>query len=285
MVSSRPHLQVAHIDHITQGTIFNCVNFNGYDGCNVFGLIITARCDIAQNKFSVLNYLPVVKLQDWLVRDGLEILIANQKKEHVGQLKNFLKNANLSESLLISISLDEIGKVHFPKNNSAKKKSAKYYELADEVTFFNNLCDEGCRIKILNWFQTKKQKKISELIDKLSHHAVTGFYMFERLFEDEENNAYVCALRNVASLSQEISQKIANGLNEETYKEIQQDSSNCLTFKYDNLVMPVSCIASPTIEHLMQVFANLFTRIGLEDPNHDVIDNLIDKCIDLSEGD
>jgi hypothetical protein len=38
--------------------------------------------------------------------------------------------------------------------------------------------------------------------------------------------------------------------------------------------MPISCIRSPEIEHLMQQFTHLFGRIGIEDPDSTYIDAL-----------
>jgi hypothetical protein len=45
---------------LSQGTIFSCASAEDYPDCLVHGLVITARCDIAQSKVPIFNYLPVV---------------------------------------------------------------------------------------------------------------------------------------------------------------------------------------------------------------------------------
>jgi hypothetical protein len=61
---SRPHVEQAIVGKITQGTIFNCAAAFRYPGKQVFGLAITARCDVAQEKYHLLNYVPVISLRD-----------------------------------------------------------------------------------------------------------------------------------------------------------------------------------------------------------------------------
>jgi hypothetical protein len=51
---------------MTQGTIFSCAVAEDYRACTTRGLIITARCDVANDKVRTYNYLPVVPFSDWI---------------------------------------------------------------------------------------------------------------------------------------------------------------------------------------------------------------------------
>jgi hypothetical protein len=47
--------------------------------------------------------------------------------------------------------------------------------------------------------------------------------------------------------------------------------------------MPITEIASPTIEHIMQSFSNVFGRIGVADPAEEVIGKILDSCLNDAE--
>src|SRR4051812_2826386 len=85
---------------LTQGTIFSCARAEDYDGCRVHGLVITARCDIAQSKVPVFNYLPIVTLDDWIHRDGRSILCDRLRRSVIGQMKRVLRSCGHAESIL-----------------------------------------------------------------------------------------------------------------------------------------------------------------------------------------
>lgn len=52
----------------------------------------------------------------------------------------------------------------------------------------------------------------------------------------------------------------------------------------DDLAMPITEIASPTMEHVLQAFSNLFGRIGVADPDEGVIGSIVDLCLDDKSG-
>ena len=84
----------------TQGTIFSCAVAENYVGCQTCGLIITARCDAANDKVRCYNYVPVVTLNDWVHRDGRVILAERLMAETLGGLRGTLTDAGLSASIL-----------------------------------------------------------------------------------------------------------------------------------------------------------------------------------------
>ena len=73
---------------MTQGTIFSGAVAEDYNGCETFGLVITARCDVANDKAETYNYLPVVRLNDWIHRDGRLILGERLQKEAEAGLRS-----------------------------------------------------------------------------------------------------------------------------------------------------------------------------------------------------
>ncbi|WP_143540356.1 hypothetical protein [Rhizobium chutanense] len=241
---------------------------------------------MAQKKYGLLNYVPVVKLEDWLRIDGLEILIADESRDLKGRVESALRDSGLATSLTVAIPLRKIASIHFSPEGGDRKsreRAEKFSGLIDLIEQFEASIAAGSD-EALGWFKRYRTKKVAELIRKLSRHDVTGFYFLERLAELDPPSGYVCLLREVTTIPQAIAEELANGLTKAAWKErYERGGTGCLKFDADDFGMPISQIASPTIEHLMQCFSNLFGRIGLPDPLEDEISLIITASTQLEE--
>ena len=287
MQKTRPHLNNPIYGEITQGTVFCCAYSNRYSDCDVHGLTITARCDVAQSKFPVLNYLPVVKISDWLRRDGLDILVETETSDQSGRLKRLIRQAGISESLVTALPLREIAEGHFPLNEGSKaqRKTAKeFHELVDLDERFQSLLRDKGPDDQFDWFCAERPKKIEEIIRRLSRHNVPGHYLLERLFlDDNDPSGYVCMLREVTTLPRIIAAELGRGLSQATYESLcASGAPSPLSFLHNDLAMPVVEIGSPTIEHILQSFTNLFGRIGIADPKEEVIFGIVAKNLTVT---
>ncbi len=285
MQKARPNLLPAKYGAITQGTVFSCAQASRYAACEVHGLTITARCDVAQQKYPVLNYLPLVKLKDWLHRDGLDILVEQEKNEQSGNLKTMLRQAGLSDALATAIPLEEIKKAHFSEDQSNKghrKLSEKFAAYVTEVRDFHAIESGGDSEALFSWFSRNRTKNIEEIVRRLSRHGVLGHYLLERIAtEDLEGTGYVCLLREVVTLPRNVAERIGKGLDKPTYESLCDATltGQGLQIGAEDLAMPVIEIGSPTIEHILQSFSNLFGRIGVADPIDKVIGKIIGDCL------
>lgn len=288
MAEARPNIKHPKYGRITQGTVFCCATAARYSGCVVWGLTITARCDLAQNKYPILNYLPIVKLGDWFLRDGLDILLEQELADQYGKLRKMLKQANLAPVLTESVSLERIAEVHFPQNAASKhqQKSATDFRVQVQIIReVETLTQNESATFQFEWFQKNRQSKIKEIVKLLSRHAVPGYYLLERMDPDEPDSlGYVCLLREVKFLPKPIAEHIGRGLSYLRYQEeFQAEKLLGLSFEHEDLAMPIAELSSPTIEHVLQMFAFLFTRIGVADPVEVVISDIIDRCINSAE--
>lgn len=294
---TRPHVAPAPLGPITQGTVFNCATAFRYAGKEVFGLTITARCDVAQEKYRLLNYVPTVALDDWLLVDGLDILIRNERKDHNGRIKNELKQAGLSPNLSDSVSLDNIISINFSCPNSDKKTKAaknRLDNLAIEIDTFEKLVFDSNKDRfkttssrnLIGWFISTRPKAIQSLIKDLFDHKVLGYYLLEKLHYDAESTGHVCLLREVSSLPQEIAEELARGISNTRWVEINADAHVAgLNFDIDDFACPIAQIESPTIEHIMQTYANLFGRIGIADADPEEIEQVLARYQHKTESD
>lgn len=273
---------------ITQGTIFSCAQAARYEGCIVHGLTITARCDVAQDKYPILNYLPIVRLEDWLKRDGLDIILDNEEKEANGKIKRIFKEEKISENVIKFIRLTDVVAKHFNFENPNKSQKKKRENIENVVNLINTLEKikyepEESQHK---WICSNRPQKVHEIVSRLSQHKMLGYYFFETLnIEDSNAQGYVCLLREVNTLPKYLIKELGRGISNERYKELckHPSSSLGLQVRADDMAMPVIQVSSPTIEHILQSFSQLFGRIGLPDADEEVIYQIAESQIKLGE--
>ncbi|MBS1165380.1 MAG: hypothetical protein H6R00_1405 [Proteobacteria bacterium] len=261
-------LSDAKMGTLSQGTIFTCAKAERYCDQVVYGLVITARCDIAQEKFPVLNYVPVVTLDDWLMVDGLDLIRERAEKESYGKLKGFLKAHDVAESILISQTLRDLSSSIF---SGLKEKEKQQFE---SIITQIELSTTGCIPNISKFFEEFERTKVS-LIEDLIHHKVTGYYFLPGVYTSDPKRGFVVLLREASFVPRDIAPLIANGADLATLKTSKTPNAvNCLNFSIDDFAMPISQIPSPEIEHILQSFSMMFGRIGLADPDPLLISEL-----------
>jgi hypothetical protein len=253
----------------------------------VFGLAITARCDFAQRKFPILNYIPIVRIKDWLRRDGLDILLDQENSDQNGKIKGMLKQAGISNAILDSVPLQKIADVHFrDEGNKAQKAAAKKIrEIIDEVESLRFARNSKCVDTTFSWFRQNRSKQVGEVIQRLAKHSILGHYLLEKIVsEDTDNLGYVCLLREVSTLPLVIAERLGNGVDRDTCGSLLAEDREAvnLNIGMGELAMPISEIGSPTIEHILQTFSTLFGRIGVADPIDDDVQSILENCLEPS---
>ena len=265
---------------LTQGTIFTCAVAEHYQDCATFGLVITARCDAAQDKVRTYNYLPIVSLKDWLRRDGLLILAEQIKEDSEGGMQRALKVCGFSATILETETPRSILETLFLPSEK-KSKAAK------ELSNFEALCvRHELAASALSNPQTpgvyedivKELPKLGDsLIKNLVHHKLGGYYFLSRLEPDGDDGGYVVLIREVQSLPRGAVHAIAEALEASILNDMckaEPALQGRLRIGPDDLAMPIGLLGSPNLEHLMQTFSTLFGRIGLADPDPNEIAKL-----------
>lgn len=285
----RPDIKSTRIGCINQGTIFNCATSNTYEEVEVFGLVITARCDLAQDKYRILNYIPIVKLSDWMGIDGANIIINSERSDIRGRIKAELKSLSIPDEILKVVPIESVYAARIAENNGlplSKRDNEKFERINKNISTLNEI-DNIYKLKpinILKYIHDNHNKKVKELVSRLIKHEVAGFYLLERIFPDEAPDGYVCILNEVSTLSRLVAERLRNGLPKEQWiAEVPANHRYGLSFHYDDFAMPISEVGSPTIEHIMQSFSNIFVRIGVEDPHADDVECLQRK-LEISIG-
>lgn len=264
-------LMTTAIGKLDQGTIFTCAKADRYRKRLVHGLVITARCDIDQQKFPVLNYVPVVTLSDWLEVDGFDIIKDKAQKDAYGRLKSLFSAYNIVESVLIAKTAREI--FESSKGDVKPKDHARFDDVINQFELANTEHPEMWD-RLAEFFATFQSIK-SAVISDLIKHKLSGYYFLQRVYPNEASQGYVGLLREATFMPRQLAAQVARGA-EKSAVEVSGDlsASGCLSFECDDFAMPISQIPSPHIEHILQSFSMMFGRIGLPDPDPLLISEL-----------
>lgn len=247
---------------ITQGSIITGCIASKYKGCQVWGCVITARCDLSNKKVSMVHYLPIVSFDDFLRKE----IIGELKEEWVKELKfnlgNRMKEKGVSPSFLDrNLSNDDFEKLiraNFKKTKEADKFMDDYekYLRAPAAAIKDVVSD------------SKGEGKLKHEIDRLVNNENTNYHLIEdwNCADSEAQRFKVILLREIKEMSLECALSLPDGLLETDiapyylYCNSLSESVDKSNFYY------VDCeVASPYIEHILQRFSNNFIRIGVED--------------------
>lgn len=252
------------IGEIEQGTIINSCLSIDYMNCSVFGIIITPRCDIENNKVPSIHYLPVVSLENWIKGDFWNLFSNVVKNNLISKIMSILQQYNLSKTLFDSISYSELRKVL--KDKFKPVDFTKFDKILSDIEVLNSSID-----KIAN--SAKKQlieehKNVSKTIFKeLKEHKRKEFYLLENWNENQVDKYYVVLMREIRRISFELSKKISFGLYAKQISESEWNTNDLFRSNNpDNFIYSLATLKSPHLEHMIQHFFMNFGRIGVE--NH-----------------
>jgi hypothetical protein len=264
---------------LTQGTIFTCASSEDYLDDSPYGLVITARCDLAQGKAPVISYVPLVKFRAWLFRDGLRLLALRVAAEKRGQMKSALRDAGLSDTMLDTLS-PQIVRDHLAEiTGKSEKKAAQRYIDAEKII---DLAEEALSSK-----PTEKTK--ADLIDSqqniyhgvlkdLLSNAIADYHFVERSEPDEECEGYVALLREIRYLPAALADELREGIDLNRFSQLCREQpryrDKLAITGQDHYAMAVGLLRSPFIELFMQRFTNLYARIGVTDFSPDIMKSL-----------
>lgn len=250
---------------LTQGSVFIKAYSESYPKAMNYGIIVTARCDISQKKAKINTYLPVVPISSWMDFDFLEIL----NKRCRGQVENAFKSQfeAIGGSMLVfkTYGVEKIKSHFFDPPLSAKQKRAldtlEKIELLDAVSFLESR--EVSAKKYLEKFPKESESILKELVSQ----NLSGYYFIDDVCGD---GPHIVLLRETYHLSQEDALSLRVGC-----------KINNLNINYEDgdFSYTIGVVRSPYLEHIMQKFSELFTRIGIDDPEPDAAKNLLTGII------
>jgi arsenate reductase-like glutaredoxin family protein len=234
-------------------------------------MLITARCDTAQNKVEVYNYIPVIPVETWIEKDGLELVAKRALANELGSLRKTLNDAGMAHSIIDFVEHETIlAELQAGTSKQEKSVAKRFDQAAQAVRAANAMLEKPDRTQQEALaFLDANDGLYKSLIKELMTNTLAEFHYLEKSDLGENTRGYVALMREIRFISASLGKRIAVGLDAEEFQSLRETFSpglNHVRFSAENdFAMPLSCVASPFIELIMQRFANLFSRIGVAD--------------------
>jgi hypothetical protein len=272
---------------LTQGTIFSCAVAEDFPGCTTYGLVITARCDTANDKVRIYNYVPVVTLNDWLHRDGRILMSHRLMAETRGSIRAMIRDQKFSASILDTESPRSVLETLFTVGAVGQKLHKQFASLCERFELAEVAGGQdppnGVCIRVANAAPRIKDSILLEL----ANQKLTGYYFIARVDPDGGDQGHVALIREVQMIPRKVAKAVASGVDIHQFRELcgmEPTLNGRLRIEPHDLAMPIGLLRSPNLEHFMQAFSLLFGRIGIADPDPAYVANLWTRQPSIAEG-
>ena len=267
------------VNRMTQGSIINGCVADAFPGEEVFGLIITPRCDVShEGKVDSVHYLPVVPFERWFEIIAKPKIKDIWKKSLLNKLDSKFKNAKVGKEVMsANFSYEDLISICDAKvNKENDKKDIKglldsYFE-KNEDDFDLFLLDAETK-GILD-----KKHELFKYLLRLEGNNIPPYYLLESWLDFGIDKHLVVMLRDVHRVQFSTAMRIKEGVCESEFTELDL-KYNDLFLQNDpkNFFWVQAEINSPFIEHIMQAFVYNFSRIGVDDRPGKTIDYLFNS--------
>lgn len=265
------------IGQLEQGAIFNCCIAEEYEGQEVYGIIITPRCDISNEKVTTFHYLPLVKYRDWLRVNFWELFRSIVRKNLIGSLGGMLKGKGKSAKVIEAFSTELVLK-EFSSLFLKPKELSKFNDLAEDLIRLDVTPKQDPEEEDFLHFYLKYDKIAKNILDEIKKNRRNDFYLIEGFEEDEAVGYFLVLSREVRRITYHTGMKIAKGLNSGELTENDYVRNDLFKREVPTFISVVSVLESPVLEHLIQHFNQNFARIGITDHPNNVVNHLFENC-------
>ena len=272
---------------ITQGSVICNARSSKYPEIECHAIIITARCDLAQEKTDKVFYLIGIPFTKWIYSDsGFHNVIAGTVSNLLDSLKQLITPYELCLDDLFAFSEEDMCKVieaTIPNTNVKSKffeKFKKYKHLTSCDLSFN---DKKTIIQ-------EYKNDITKYVSTISNGANSHYILLPKSVFDSCGDDYgiIVDLQELDYLQFSWIDPLVNGKFDVKESSVSEEDKASYDSKFhinsgSGYAMPYCEIASPWIEYVMQHFSNLFIRIGVDSLEKDDIKRAIVNISTLEE--
>lgn len=273
--------KLERMNMLTQGSIVMSVRSKKYPNCNCYGVIISARCDIANRKIEKIYYLEALDLKSWIFSDVcFSILVLQKINPIIDKLKSLCISNDLQWDTIKNFSLEEF--ITVVNNEMTSKQAKRSIECFEEYKLYSdkNLTDEQKKAI----FKDNLKSISSTITDiakcKYMHYA----YIPSNGIANGFPNGIVVDLQELDYFDFEMTKDLELFIIDNNSSLLSQEkqiryNEKFVLDKEPGYAMEWSKIESPWVEYLMQRFSNVFIRIGVDNPSNRDFESMIDEII------
>ncbi|MGC2779071.1 MAG: hypothetical protein WA418_25905 [Bradyrhizobium sp.] len=204
-------------------------------------------------------------------------------------MRRLLKSAKYSDSIMLTQSPESILETLFassPGSKADQKARDSFQALIEDYRLILKAQESEPSKQLAREIGNKYAGERDSLLRELIHQSLNGFYFLPSVIPVGSNEGHVVLLREIRHIPRELATRIGEGISCEEYSLACAERPQFvgrLSFERESFGMPIGQLQSPHIEHLMQVFSILFSRIGLPDLDQSVLDGLWNKLPSIGE--
>lgn len=266
---------------LTQGTIITGVRSDKYSNIRCNGVVISARCDLANCKISKIYYLIAVPSDDWLLSDeGFNIVLSQRQNDLEDKLQTKLGGSGLDWSTLKSFSVEEFSTVIHDQEVGLKKDTDKVLEV---FRTFKNYTSKYLELGDKKAILQNESKSVASSLLKIANGQMMHYiYVPENAYikDGSIDRGLIIDLQELEYISIRDAERLVNceiDIQSKDLSEVDKQRYNNCFFLMDwpGYAMAEYDIASPWTEYIMQRFSNAFIRIGVDGPQKEDVQSMV----------
>lgn len=273
---------------ITQGTIINGIRSTKYPDIMTYGIVISAACDLAQDKIEKIFYLTAIPLKEWLCsKKGFQLVTGSSVLNSKDNLLRCLEKYDLSFEVVQMLSKDELEKVLFQYKDSIKPK--EYDSIIKQFGYYQHLAKEDSTKEDKAEILLSESKTVATILGDIFSGKNTHYCFLPTSAISEsldEGYGLIVDLLELDYLPLETVKKIASG--EIDCKELLEPEKAKFDKRFyikehPGFAYPVSEMLSPWREYILQHFSNCFIRIGVDNPGRNEAKGIVESLFRKEE--
>lgn len=265
----------------TQGTVVTSIRSKKYFNCCCYGVVVSARCDIANDKILKIYYIEAIDLESWIFSDvGFSLIVSSIVNTVVDKLQKLCQSSNLDWETMKDFSSEEFNIVVDEEMSKKDLKNAKEY-----FNKFKKYTNKEIGLSEKKEILKIQKKSVTSYITDIINGKYTHFaFVPSSGVEGQIKNGIIIDLQELDYFDLETVKDLLNCAidNKNINLECKKKSTYNKKFVLDEdpgYAIELCNISSPWIEYIMQRFANVFTRIGVETPSREDISGMIEEII------
>ncbi len=256
-------------EQFTQGTIIETIRSQKYPGIRCKGVVITARCDLFQDKVKFFHCLTALTLEDWISQVLFHDILQEKKQEIFGKIKQYSEGKSIDFETLIHMGPDKA--LIVMSNLANKKEKDNITKWIDEWKQLEEFTAQDWNEEAKRSYLRDNAKKLLEAKLKQLYNSSYPKYAFlprkAYCTDPSSVDGLVVDLQDITQFSMHHKDAIMNNLYDYPYYKGTDATEINRQFFFENeddFVVLSNTISSPWIEYIMQHFAHSFIRIGVD---------------------
>lgn len=258
------------MEGLDQGTVLSGLRSDKYPGISCYGIVITASCDISNDKVAKLYFLIGVDAKRWFRTEYAYHQVYDAKiKQLVKPVENLCRQFSLDADAVRSFTLDEVRAVintNLEQETDRERFERRYQDYAA-------YCRPGMDDEARGQAIRQDTKPAVTFLKEIGKERILHFFYLPKAAylknSNQTDDGLIIDLQEIGAISMRDAQQIT-GPGIDNLILIGENEKECIRLRSqywleedEDFVGIEGEVISPWREHLMQRFMRDFARIGL----------------------